>query len=109
MYFSFAKNHQTPRLMAQTFCPKRRLASNAGGYFIWKGRNNSMKQPSRKSNTPKPSHDTPEPFTAYREVKIGNTLYRVTSVFVGEKDLVKTLEDLAVRKAMLDIRAGLKG
>lgn len=36
----------------------------------------------------------------YREVRIGNTVYRVTSIFTGEKDLGKTLEQLAVRRAM---------
>lgn len=38
--------------------------------------------------------------TSYKEVRIGNTLYRVTSFFSGEKDLGKTLEQLAVRRAM---------
>ena len=46
--------------------------------------------------------------TSYREVKIGRTVYRVTSVFLGEKDLGKTLEQLAIRKAMTDIKGGLK-
>ncbi len=46
---------------------------------------------------------TPE---SYREVKVGRTVYRVTSVFLGQKDLGKTLEQLAVRKAMTDIKAG---
>ncbi len=41
--------------------------------------------------------------TSYKEVKIGNTIYRVTSVFSGEKDLGKTLEQLAVRRAMTEI------
>ena len=50
--------------------------------------------------------DKPEPYTTYKEVAIGTTVYRVTSVFLGEKDLGKTLEDLAVRKAMTDIKAG---
>jgi hypothetical protein len=44
--------------------------------------------------------------TTYKEVKIGRTTYRVTSVFLGEKDLGKTLEQLAIRKAMADIRTG---
>jgi hypothetical protein len=44
--------------------------------------------------------------TSYKEVKIGRTVYRVTSVFLGEKDLGKTLEQLAIRKAMADIKAG---
>ena len=41
--------------------------------------------------------------TSYKEVKIGNTLYRVTSVFIGEKDLGETLENLAVRRAMAEL------
>ena len=41
--------------------------------------------------------------TSYKEVRIGNTIYRVTSVFIGEKDLGKTLEELAVRHAMNDL------
>ena len=41
--------------------------------------------------------------TSYKEIKIGNTLYRVTSVFTGEKDLGKTLEQLAVRRAMSEL------
>jgi hypothetical protein len=36
--------------------------------------------------------------TAYREVMIGRTLYRVTSVFKGEKELGATLEKLAARR-----------
>ena len=41
-----------------------------------------------------------EPVASYKEVRIGKTLYRVTSVFSGEKDLGRTLEQLAVRRAM---------
>ncbi len=41
--------------------------------------------------------------TSYKEVRIGNTIYRVTSVFTGEKDLGKTLEHLAVRRAMNEL------
>ncbi len=40
--------------------------------------------------------------TSYKEVKIGNTLYRVTSFFSGEKDLAQTLEQLAVRRALAE-------
>ena len=40
--------------------------------------------------------------TTYKEMQIGNTLYRVTSVFSGEKDLGKALEDLAVRRIMAE-------
>ncbi len=41
--------------------------------------------------------------TSYKEVRIGNTVYHVTSVFTGEKDLGKTLEQLAVRRAMEEL------
>ena len=40
-----------------------------------------------------------KPTTSYKEVRIGNTIYRVTSVFTGEKDLGKTLEQLAIVSA----------
>lgn len=43
------------------------------------------------------------PATSYREIKIGHTLYRVTSFFSGEKDLGKTLEQLAIRRVMTEI------
>ena len=43
--------------------------------------------------------------TSYKEVKIGNTVYRVTSVYTGEKDLKQTLEQLAIRRVMADITA----
>ena len=43
------------------------------------------------------------PTTSYKEVKIGKTIYRVTSFFSGEKDLGKTLEQLAVRRAMSEV------
>ncbi len=39
------------------------------------------------------------PATSYKEVKIGKTIYRVTSIFSGEKDLGTTLEELALRRA----------
>ena len=42
------------------------------------------------------------PTSSYKEVRIGKTIYRVTSFFSGEKDLGKTLEQLAVRRAMSD-------
>ena len=44
--------------------------------------------------------------TSQKEVKIGGTLYRVTSVFTGEKNLAETLERLAVRKVMAIAAAG---
>ena len=40
------------------------------------------------------------PVTTYREKKIGNTLYRVTSIYKGTIDLRKALEDLTVRKIL---------
>jgi len=46
--------------------------------------------------------------SSYREIKIGNTLYRVTSIFTGEKDLGKTLEQLAIRKAMAELNSQTK-
>lgn len=45
----------------------------------------------------------PNVITSYREIQIGSTLYRVTSVFSGEKDLGRTLEDLAVQSAMAEL------
>lgn len=45
----------------------------------------------------------------HKEIEMGNTVYRLTSVFLGEKDLGKTLEQLAIRNAMNDIRAGTAG
>ena len=41
-----------------------------------------------------------EPVTTYHEKKIGNTLYRVTSVYKGEIELGKAIEDLTVRKIL---------
>ena len=46
-----------------------------------------------------------DPVSSYKEVRICNTLYRVTSVFSGEKDLGRTLEQLAVRRAMTELDA----
>ena len=40
------------------------------------------------------------PPTAYREVKVGKTLYRVTNIFKGEVELSRVLEGLAVKKAL---------
>ena len=38
--------------------------------------------------------------TTYHEKQIGKTLYRVTSVYKGEFELKKALEDLIVRKIL---------
>ncbi|MDL2274033.1 hypothetical protein LJC34_05785 [Oscillospiraceae bacterium OttesenSCG-928-G22] len=46
--------------------------------------------------------------TTQREVKIGATLYRITSVYTGEKDLRETLEQLAVRRAYEELSAKAK-
>lgn len=35
----------------------------------------------------------------YKEVKKGDTIFRLKSVFEGDKDLKKILEKLAVKKA----------
>jgi hypothetical protein len=40
---------------------------------------------------------------SYREVHIGKTLYCVTSVFSGEKNLGVTLEKLAVRHVLREM------
>ena len=56
----------------------------------------------------RPQHRTKtskEPVASYKEVRIGKTLYLVTSVFSGEKDLGRTLEQLAVRRAMTELDA----
>ena len=44
--------------------------------------------------------------TTYKEKKIGNTIYRVTSIFTGEKDLGETLERLAIDRVICDIKKG---
>jgi hypothetical protein len=41
-----------------------------------------------------------KPVTTYHEKKIGKTLYRVTSVYKGEIELAKALEDLTIRKIL---------
>ena len=43
-----------------------------------------------------------EPVTTYHEKKIGKTLYHVTSVYKGEFELGKALEDLTVKKILRD-------
>lgn len=47
--------------------------------------------------------------TSYKKVRIGKTIYRVTSFFSGEKDLGRTLEQLAVRRAMSEIMPAARG
>ena len=47
--------------------------------------------------------DSKKNTTSYKEVRIGNTIYRVTSEFTGEKDLGKALEQLALRHALTEL------
>jgi hypothetical protein len=42
-----------------------------------------------------------KPVTTYHEETIKGTVYRVTSVYKGEIDLGKALEDLTVRKILM--------
>lgn len=46
--------------------------------------------------------------SSYREVKIGRTLYQVTSVFTGEKELGPTLEKLAARRVLEELDTRMK-
>lgn len=46
---------------------------------------------------------TTRPLTGYKEVRIGRTIYRVTSVYLGEIDLKETLEDLTIRNMLEEI------
>ncbi len=39
----------------------------------------------------------------YHKKKIGKTLYRITSVYLGRIDLHKALEDLTVKKVLREI------
>ena len=48
------------------------------------------------------------PTTTYHERKIGKTLYRVTSVYKGEIELGKALEDLTVQKILHSENASLQ-
>lgn len=44
---------------------------------------------------------TPYP-SSCRQTQVGKAIYRVTSVFLGEKDFGQTLEQLIIRKAIAD-------
>ncbi len=50
-----------------------------------------------------------QPITAYHEVMIGKTLYRVTSVYSGKVALKSALEDLTVSKALREAPGLLPG
>ena len=47
------------------------------------------------------------PTTTYRERKIGNTTFRITSVYLGEKDLKTTLEQLTVKRVLAELSTGI--
>ena len=51
-------------------------------------------------------HTASEPATTYREMKIGDTVYRITSVYLGEKDLKTTLEQLTVKRVLAELTTG---
>ena len=38
--------------------------------------------------------------TSYREIKVGKTLYKITSTYKGEFELGKALEDLTVKRVL---------
>ena len=40
--------------------------------------------------------------TAYKERQIGDTVYCITSVYTGEKDLKTALEELTLRRALAE-------
>ena len=46
-----------------------------------------------------------EPVIVYHEQKIGKTVYRVTSVYLGKIELNKALEDLTIKKILRDENA----
>ena len=48
----------------------------------------------------KKKHSPREPVTTYHEKKIGNTLYRITSVHKDEIELGRALEELTVKKIL---------
>ncbi len=45
------------------------------------------------------------PLTSYHEVTLGKTLYRVTSVYKGDIELKRALEDLTISRALRDAPA----
>ena len=47
------------------------------------------------------------PTTTYREKKIGNTTFRITSVYLGGKDLKTTLEQLTVKRVLAELSTGI--
>ncbi|MDR2569584.1 MAG: hypothetical protein LBD23_04705 [Oscillospiraceae bacterium] len=53
-----------------------------------------------KTDTSNTVKEQNEPVTTYHEKKIGKTLYKVTSVYKGEVDFTKAMEDLIIRKIL---------
>ncbi len=49
--------------------------------------------------------NSPPPST-YREMTLGGVTYRITSVYLGEKDLKSTLEQLTVKRVMAELTTG---
>lgn len=45
------------------------------------------------------------PLESYREIKIDRTIYRVTSVFQGEKNLADTITAWAISSVLKEIKA----
>ena len=50
--------------------------------------------------------ETPAAVSSYREMHVGGTLYRVTSVYLGQKDLRDTLERLVAKRVYDKIVSG---
>jgi hypothetical protein len=57
----------------------------------------------RSNDTVRETVENISPTSSFREVKIGRTLYQVTSVFTGEKELGPTLEKLAAQHVLDDM------
>lgn len=49
---------------------------------------------------------SPAPSTSYREMKIGDTTFRITSVYLGQKDLKTALEQLTVKRVLAELSTG---
>ena len=67
-----------------------------------------MKNPKNQAAQWPPQQPPPKlspPLTSYHEITIGKTLYRVTSVYKGEIELKKALEELTISRALKDARA----
>lgn len=80
--------------MNRTTFTFHRIVQEAGDYVHL---NNSV------DNTINENHTS-----SYREVKIGKTLYCVTSIYMGEKELGPTLEKLAVRHVLNEMDSKAK-